>query len=155
MSAVQKTDDYSALWNRSSFMRNVSYLKQHHLIFVLVKHDLVTSALSEIRSGGNWCDSWAGDRFISCSMGCMEYVLPLNAVIQPHMPLLGSCFGSVYKLSGSQHNFSQSLPFFCKKDFQEQFSWWLLALKWWCPSNQLMRFLDGCIKPSASPVDLV
>lgn len=38
-------------------MRNVSYLKQHHLIFVLVKHDLVTSALSEIRSEGNWCDS--------------------------------------------------------------------------------------------------
>lgn len=58
-------------------MRNISHLKQHHLIFALAKHDLVTSACSEIKSEGSWWDSWAGDMFVSCSMGCMEYVLPL------------------------------------------------------------------------------
>lgn len=58
-------------------MRNISHPKQHHLIFALVKHDLVTSACKEIKSEGSCWDSWAADMFISCIMGSTEYVLLL------------------------------------------------------------------------------
>lgn len=60
-------------------MRNVWYLKQHHLIFALVDHDPVANVYGEMKNEEKCWDSKTGDIFIYFSLGYMEYILPLQA----------------------------------------------------------------------------
>lgn len=59
-------------------MRNVWYLKQHHLIFALVDHDPVASVYGEMKNEENCWDSKTGDIFMYFSLGYTEYILPLQ-----------------------------------------------------------------------------